>query len=335
MSLLERDSLQKNQVLPRPWWNRPLIGNRSMTERMGSLLEKLKKDDVPERALRTHAEALQTMNKLVKRAQSIDREKYGNPEFLAFVRIKRAFNEGQDGYKDLGRYLQLLHTGISTKNTFLALERMEFKFFGSKQALFYNYVETLFQSNDTQVEFLEQLQTKFTEVYPQLRTEDGKAALQKYYQHLETISKHQFGFKLLQSFKRHKLTNYSLLDTVAKIIDGLNRLDLHDLGILNTEVIAHYETFQRLGEILGMPEHLNNPKTFGRMVQYIALDEKYKTAYPKFQALVLLLEKWHKHFTVAKNLRQEYGPKQYKRVKAFSTPIPGVDLYNKYDIYFS
>ena len=335
MSLLEQDPRHQKQVLQRPWWNRPLIGNQSMTEKIGLLLEKFKKDDVPERALRTHAEALQAINKLVRRAQSIDKEKYGNPEFLAFVRIKRAFNEGQDGYKNLDRYLQLLHAGISAKNTFLALERMEFKFFGSKQALLYNYVETLFQGNDTQVEFLEQLQAKFIEVYPQLRTEDGKAALQKYYQHLEKISKHQFGFKLLRSFKRHKLTNYSLLDTVAKIIEGLNRLDLHDLGILNTEVIAHYETFQRLGEILGMPEHLNNPKTFGRMVQYIALEEKYKTAYPKFQALVVLLEQWHKHFTVVKNLRQEYDPKHYKRVKAFLTPIPGGDLYNKYDIYFS
>lgn len=335
MSLLEQQKRNDQQWQQRPWWNRPLIGRQSMTERIGSLFKRFNKENVPERALKTHSEALQAINKLIKRAQPIDNAKYGNPEFLAFVKLKRAFAEGHEGYENLDRYLQLLHAGITTKNTFVSLERMEFTFYGSKQALLYDYVETLFQSNIQQKEFLENLQTKFTEIYPQLRTEDGRVALTKYHQNLEKIAKHQFCFRLLRSFKCHKLTNYSMLNTVANIINGLNRLDLHDLGILNTEVIAHYETFQRLGEILGMPESLINPKTFGRMLQYIALDEKYKTAYPKFQALVVLLEQWYKHFTIAQNLRREYNSKQYKRVKEFANPLPGIDLYNKYKVYFN
>lgn len=335
MSLLEQHSLPTNQVLQRPWWNRPLVSHQSMVERIGSFLRSFKKEVVPDRAIAAHAEALQTIHKLVKRAQLIDSDKYGSPEFLTFIKLKRAFTQGHDGYENLDRYLQLLQAGISAKNTFIALERMEFKFFGSKQALLYNHVEALFQSNLKQAEFLENVQAKFSEIYPQLRTEDGKAALQKYYQTLEKITQHPFGFRLLRSFKRHKLTNYSILNTVANVIDGLNRLDLHDLGILNTEVIAHYETFQRLGEVLGMPESLINPKTFGRMLQYIALEEKHKTAYPKFQALVVLLEQWYEQFTMAQNLRHEYGPKHYKRVKEFATSIPGVDLYNKYKVYFS
>ncbi|WP_299412470.1 hypothetical protein [Acaryochloris sp. IP29b_bin.148] len=335
MSLLEQQPTRSHRSRQRPWWNRPLIGQQSMVERMSAVLRRFKKEDVPDRAVAAHAEALQTIGQLVKRAQPIDSSKFGNPEFLTFVKLKRAFAAGQDGYKHLDRYLQLLHAGITAKNTFIALERMEFKFFGSRQALLYKYVETLFQSKIQQAEFLEKVQAKFSEVYPQLRTEDGKAALEKYYQHLETITQHQFGFRLLRSFKRHKLTNYSILNTIANVINGLNRLDLHDLGVLNSEVIAHYETFQQLGEILGMPEALINPKTFGRMLQYIALEEKYRTAYPKFQALVVLLEQWHQQFTIAQNLRHEYGPKQYRRVKAFSTPIPGVDLYDKYKAYFN
>lgn len=335
MSFLEQQSKIDPQSQQRPWWNQPLIGNQSMTERITSLFKGFKKEDIPERALKSHSEALQTLHKLVKRAQPIDNEKYGNPEFVSFIKLKRAFAEGQEGYEHLDRYLQLLHAGIAAKNTFVTLERMEFKFYGSKQALLYDYVEILFQSNIQQAEFLANLHAKFSEIRPQLRTEEGKAVLQKYCQNLETITKHQFGFRLLRSFKRHKMTNYSMFNTVANIIDGLNRLDLHDLGILNTEVIAHYETFQRLGEILGMPEALINPKTFGRMLQYVALEEKYKTAYPKFQELVVLLEEWYKHFTVAQNLRNEYNPKQYKRVKEFGTSIPGVSLYNKYKVYFT
>ena len=335
MSLLEHPSLQVNQVLQRPWWNRPLIGSQSMVERVSMLLHQFKREKVPERAIAAHADALQTINSLVKRARPIDNEKFGNPEFLSFVKLKRAFIEGYDGYQNLDRYLHLLHAGISAKNTFITLERMEFKFFGSKQGLLYNYVETLFQSNLKQSEFLEKVQAKFAEVYPQLRTEEGKVAMEKYCQNLEDIAKHQFGFKLLRSFKRHKLTNYSILDTVAKIIEGLNRLELHDLSILNMEVISHYETFQRLGEVLGMPAPLINPKTFARMLQYIALQEKYKTAYPQFQELVVLLEQWYKQYTVAVNLRNEYSLQHYQRVKEFKTDIPGGDLYDKYKVYFA
>lgn len=335
MAFLDQENSTQQQKKHRAWWNRPLVGDRSMTERVGSLFKRHKREEVPERVLKTHTDALQAINKLVKRALSIDNGKYGNPEFLAFVKLKRAFAEGHEGYENLDRYLQLLHAGISAKNTFVALERMEFKFYGSKHALLYDYVETLFQSNVPQAEFLDRLNTKFVEVQPQLRTEVGKEVLQQYHQNLETITKHRFGFRLLRSFKRHKMTNYSMLNTVANIIDGLDRLDLHDLGILNTEVIAHYETFQRLGEIIGMPESLVNPKTFGRMLQYVALEEKYKTAYPKFQELVVLLEEWYRHFTVAQNLRNEYNPKKYKRVKEFGTVIPGIALYNKYKVYFS
>jgi|GEM_PF-3432770 len=334
MSLLEQTSIHASQVLSRPWWNRPLVGNQSLVERIGAYRHSFIKEDVPERAISTHAEAVQTIHKLVRRAQSIDSSKYGNPEFLTFIKLKRAFAEGHEGYENLDHYLNLLNAGITAKNTFLSLERMEFKFFGSKQALLYNYVETLFQSNIQQSEFLESVQANFSEVYPQLRTADGRAALEKYYQQLQKITQHRFGFRLLRSFKRHKLINYSMLSTVASIIDGLDRLDLHDLNILNTEVIAHFETFQRLGEVLGMPGALINPKTFGRMLQYIAFEEKYKTAYPKFQELVVLLEQWQQQFTIAQNLRQEYGRKGYKRVQEFKASLPGVALYNKYEVYF-
>lgn len=335
MSSIEQRTRGAAHLRQKPWWNRPLIGDQSMAERISSRLKEFKKEEVPERALKNHSDALQTIHKLVKRAQPIDNEKYGNPEFVSFIKLKRAFVEGQEGYENLDRYLQLLHAGISAKNTFVTLERMEFKFYGSKQALLYDYVEILFQSNIQQAEFLKSLHTKFSEIQPQLRTEEGKAALEKYYQNLETITQHQFGFRLLRSFKRHKMTNYSMLNTVADIIKGLNRLDLHDLSVLHTEVIAHYETFQRLGEILGMPESLINPKTFGCMLQYVALEEKYKAAYPKFQELVVLLEEWSRQVSVVQNLRNAYGPKQYKRVKDFRTPIPGVALYNKYKAYFS
>ena len=335
MAFTDQHNQTEQRSKQKPWWHRPLIGNQSMTERLGSLVKGVTKEDIPERAIKSHAESLQAIHKLVKRALPIDNDKYGNPEFLAFIKLKRAFAEGHEGYENVDRYLQLLHAGISAKNTFVALERMEFKFYGSKQALLYDYVETVFQSNVPQAEFLDSLHAKFSEVQPQLRTEEGKAVLQQYYQNLETITKHRFGFRLLRSFKRHKMTNYSMLNTVANIIHGLDRLDLHDLGILNTEVIAHYETFQRLGEVLGMPESLMNPKTFGRMLQYVALEEKYKTAYPKFQELVVLLEEWYKHFTIAQNLRNEYTPKKFKRVKEFGTKIPGIALYNKYKAYFS
>ncbi|NJK40897.1 MAG: hypothetical protein HC934_05195, partial [Acaryochloridaceae cyanobacterium SU_2_1] len=271
----------------------------------------------------------------IRRAQAIDSDKYGNPEFLAFIRLKQAFIKGLPGYENLDRYLQLLHAGIQAKSTFISLERIEFKFCSSKQSEFYDYIETLFQSNIEQAEFRAKAEEKFLDIYPYLRTAEGKTVLQQYHESLDRLAKHQFAFRLLRSFKRKKLKNYSIFNTIAKIISTLSRSDIHNLSVLNTEVISHYETFQQLGAILGMPDQFCNPKTFGRMLQYIALEEKYKNAYPKFQELVVLLQEWQQHFLVIKNIRQEYASKIYKPEKAFKTAVLGVDIYQKYQPYLS
>ncbi|MEO0376867.1 MAG: hypothetical protein AAF329_20050, partial [Cyanobacteria bacterium P01_A01_bin.17] len=169
----------------------------------------------------------------------------------------------------------------------------------------------------------------------QMRTSEGKTALQSYFKHLRVVANHPLSFQLLCSFKQYQLTDFSILQTISAIIDQLQRTDLLDRAYLNGEVIANYETFEKMAQVIALPTTLHNTKAYGILLQYAALSEKYKLAYPKFQALVVLLEQWYENYLAIRHLQEEYIDRKYRYPKTFKQPIPGLELYKKYKTYFN
>ncbi|MGB7415601.1 MAG: hypothetical protein WA902_15445 [Thermosynechococcaceae cyanobacterium] len=331
------DSMAVSQeVKPqKPWWNRPLIGNKSLVERVFGLRQRLKKETVPENAVRLHQHHSTTIKRLLSRAYAIDNDKFGNQEFLTFVRMKRELAQAHSGYQDLDTYIDLLMAGINAKAAFLGLETIEFGHCSTKQSEFYAFVDSLYPAHQPPVEFIDCVQQKYTQILPALRTAEGRTALQSYFKYLRTVANHPLSFKLLCSFKQHRLTDFSILKKISEIIDRLQRVDLLDRAYLSTETLAHYDVFAKMAQVIGLPDHLNNTKAYGILLQYAALSEKYKLAYPKFQELSALLQQWHESYQALQQLQKEYVNRAYRYPKTWKQAIPGVGLYEKYQAYFN
>ncbi len=319
----------------KPWWNRPLIGDLSMLERGISFYKSFQKEAVPENAIRLYQRNFNNADSLLLRANAIDQDKFGNQEFLAFVRMKRDLAHESSGYQDLDRFIDVLMAGINAKTSFLGIETIEFGHRSTKQAEFYTFVESLYASPCTPVEFIDLAQQKYTETLPRMRTAEGRTVLQSYFKYLRVVASHPLSFRLLCAFKQHRLTDFSILKTISDIINRLQRIDLLDRAYLNAEVIANYTVFEKMGQVINLPDHLRNTQAYGILLQYVALSEKYKQAYPKFQELVVILEKWYASYIALSKLKEEYLNRKYRYPKEFKQSIPGVGLYRKYKTYFN
>lgn len=313
-----------------PWWNLPVVGEGSLLER---LLQKFRKPEVSENALFLHNREMMDVKVFAKAADAIDNEKFGNPEFLLLVKIKYLLAKGLDEYAGLYDSVQLLQVAIAAKDSFIAIAQTELLYRGSKQQDFYEFIEQILSYPEDKAWFRLQVQNKLGETLPQVKTDEGKIALQAYFNHLDTISSHELGLKLLALFKTYHLADYSILRIISEIVQScgsLGKKDLHDLKGIAALVMVNYNTFEKLGKIIGVAEHRSTPDTYAKMIQYVSLLDKYALSFPKFEELIVVMRKWYRCDRTIFGIREQYPAKEYKQPKEFSAEIPGTDVYLKY-----
>jgi hypothetical protein len=315
-----------------PWWNKPLFGKQSLTQR---LLARFQKPEVSERAIDLHRESLYEITSLTESAIAIDSDKIGSPEFLSFYRLKRAIHRGEVGFPGFEQSIELLKVGIQSKDNFLKIEQIEVAYRSSAQQELYVHVENALNEGLDPSDFIYQLEKKMLEIKPRLKTEEGLVAIKSYTEALKYLSSHDLSFFLLGKFKKYKLKDYTILQNISKLVHTITIKGIHDFKGLMTEVIAQQSSFEKLGEIISIPPGKDSLENYAIILQYITLSSKYELAYMKFQELVQLLELWKVHYDKVVGIRQEFDPKEYTVPQDFKLPIPGLELYQKYEKYFN
>ncbi|GBF81672.1 hypothetical protein [Aphanothece sacrum] len=310
-----------------PWWNRPVVGEKSILK---DLLGKLSKTEVSESALVLHNREMNDLRVFAKTAQAIDNEKFGKEEFLIFVKIKYMLVKNVDKYKGIYDSLRLLQVAIEAKDSFISIDQTELRYRGSKQQEFYDFVQELLEDHENTATFRQQTQEKLIELLPQVKTDEGKIALQSYAKHLDKLSEHELGLKLLCLFKAYQLADYSILRVISEMIQNLGKSDLQDFRSLVALVMVNYSVFEKLRGIIGLSHSQSNPETYTRMIQYIALSNRYSISYIKFDELMKVMRKWFRPYYAIMGIRQEHPPTEYKQPKEFGEAIPGEEIYEKY-----
>ncbi len=321
------DTESTNQDQAISVWQRPVFGENSLVQ---DLLGKFQKLEVSENSVSLHNKQLLDIRVFAKTAEAIDNDKFGNQEFLLFVKIKYMLLKGVNEYAGLYESMTLLRVAIEAKESFFAIAQTELRFRGSKQQQFYRFVEQLLVDHANHTSFRQNIQVQLSEMIPQVKTEEGKKALNSYIKHLEKVSERELGLKLLSLFKNYQLADYSILQVIADMIQSLDKKDIRDFKSLLSLVMANYNVFQQIRKIIDLPDYRNTPETYALMIQYLALSHKHGLVYLKFDKLVRVLRKWFKPYQAAMAIRQEYPPKEYHQPKEFTEPIPGVEVYEKY-----
>lgn len=310
-----------------PWWNRSVIGKDSLLE---DLTRQFSKPEVSESAVFLYSREMMSLAVFAKTIEAIDSEKFGKEEFLVFVKMKYLLSQGINEYQGIYESLKLLKVAIDAKDYFIAIDQTELQYRGKKQQEFYQFVESLLWDHKDKAAFRKQVHLKLADSLPQIKTEEGKTALQSYAEHIEQLSDNELGLKLLSLFKRYQLADYSILRVISEIIQSLGKRDLLDFNGLLSLVRVNYDVFEKLQNIIGITEQQSTPETYGLMIQYIGLSNRHGLSNLKFKELMNVMKKWDQAYQTLIGIRQEHPPSQYKQPKAFKQAIPGVKIYAKY-----
>lgn len=322
-----RSSQFQSSAKQTPWWNRPVTGENGL---LGELLHKIEKEDVPATAISLRNLQLLDLRVFAKTAEAIDSQKFGDEQFLAFVKIKYLLSKGIGEYAGIDESLRLLQLAIQAKDSFIAIAQTELRYRGYKQQELYSFVDELLKSQTDNTSFQEQVQTKANDILNQVKTEEGQKAITAYAKHMDRISKNNLGLKLLSLFKASNLSDYSVLRTVAEIIRNIEVKHLNDSKTLLNIVSQNYNSFEKLQNIIQLPKNRDPIQTYAVMIQFISLSHQHEISYLKFDELMKIIKKWYQNYQVILQIYQEYPASQYKLPKEFSEPIPGEALYLKY-----
>jgi hypothetical protein len=312
-----------------PWWNRPIY----LRDLIGISLP-FQKEIVPEDLVALHNRALIHAQNLAKPIESVDSDKFGNPEFLLFAKIRVQLAKGEGVYQGLKNSIDLLEVAINAKDNYLLIEQVELRYRGTKQQEFYNYVLELLSQDLSTQEFLKKIKQKLAEILPLVKTEQGRKALKAYANALKKLSEDKLGLKLLALFKQYELADYSILRNISETMSKLHKEELHNLKSLVITVRLNYEVYQRMGKIIGVRGKRDSPETYARMLQFLAMKYKHAIAFVQFEQLLGLLQQWEQPFGQIVPIREEYKPQSYKQPKEFKQEIPGLAIYQKYNEFF-
>ncbi len=297
------------------------------------LKKKYGKPEVPEGSVFFHNRALKQLTSIARKAERIDSEKFGNGEFLLYVKIKRKIEKKDPEAVQFNQTVELLRAAIIAQKSFLRLEQTELRYRSRKQQEFYQFVTDNITDDVDKQEFRNKVKKKLAEIIPLVNSEEGRNALEGYLKEVNIISQYDLGLKLIALFKKYQLADYTILKTVSDLVERLEAKDLLDPNNLVSLVIEHYEVFEKLSPIIGIKEEDISPETYAKVLQFMGFINRYQESYTKFKQLIEILSKWNKPYKSMMMVREEYTSDKYKLPPEFKQEVPGLNVYKKYEKY--
>jgi hypothetical protein len=303
------------------------LGKNSALAKFG---DKMQKPQVLESDAFLHQRNFEKLSQIANRCENIHAEKFGNTEFLTFFKIKSYISRSMGEYTNLDKIIELLKISIETQHSFATIDSTESRYCSSSQQELYKYINTLYDRYLDHETFKQLVDIKLQEILPKLKTDEGRQVLQNYAVEAAKVARHPLAIKLLMSFKKYNLSDYSILRSVSDTINLLDGEDLLNLDGLMVLVMVKYEIFEKLGPIVGVAEEYNRPETYSKMLQYIGLKARHENSYEKFQEFLVMLRQWETDYKMLCAVRAKYDAKEYRLPKDFTAEVPGTALYQKY-----
>jgi hypothetical protein len=314
------------------WWKRPAWGKKTTMQR---LLKPFYRKKIPKGIIFVHGRELEHVAPLAESAQILDIEKFKSSEFIEFLRIRQQLYNNSGPYEGLENSFRLLNTAIEAKICFEKIWQIEFRFLSSKQQECYHLVDKMLADNQRGKDFKDPLESKIEEVLPFINSKEGQQAIVAYGNAYIQLSEYEFGLDLMQLFKQYKMSDYVVLVTVDKILRQYQKEDLTDFRTALIPITNNFDALEKLGPIIQLSKKKAVPETFARMLQFVAMLAKHEDSYVKFQHLMSILEEWNVAYKAILEIRHDYSGEAYRQPKEFSQKIPGENLYEKYQKWFS
>lgn len=311
-------------------------------------------------SLNIHNQALAEIKVLSKIAKTLDNPSFNNPDFLFYLKIKSFFASNKDQYQGLENSAELLRLAVKAQANFLQIEQTELRYRSTKQQEYYDFVLKFLgekfaeENNNNELEqsgiiakkkdkkeyspeeFKKEIRVKLEEIKSTIKTPQGQEALEDYTKALEALAEQKdIGLKLLYLFKKYNLGDLSILRTISDMIIYLQDKNMQSTKGMQDLVVKNEAIFIKVGRIIGIPKTKENPETYARILQYLALSKKHENFVEQFSKLILLLKQWQGYYKTITDVREQYPASKYQLPEEFKQEIPGLSIYQTYAEYIT
>lgn len=316
----------------KPWWNRPLLGKRTLMDYL--LISTDNRKQIPPEIIYVYNQALHKLELLTITIKALLNEKFAGEEFLVFARMKNSLikNESQEThyFNQIADFLKLIINNLNSLRNLILIEE---KFTSKYCQEFYDFVIDLESQNLSKILFQETLRKKIESTILNLSKSNEIEALYSYANQIYDISNSPDILKKYFSFKQLKLYNWSILNQIADLIVKNGDKNLADLNRFILFVEANYDWFKNLENYSYISEYQIDKITHGKILQYLTLNYKYESIYQQFRQFLSYLGEWEKTYYHIFYLKEEYPISHYHYPWYFYKSIPGFEIYKSYHDY--
>ncbi|BAW95915.1 hypothetical protein NIES970_08500 [[Synechococcus] sp. NIES-970] len=310
------------------WWNKPLVGDASLTEKIAKLISK---ESVPDSAVLAHRKFLRELNAKAWHVQRIELNKFDNADFVAYAQMRILLEKNLGDFQGLKRVTQLLELALTAAESYLLISETELQFRSPIQKSIYKFISQVLATKEHQ-EVLEIIHQKVWPLIDKVKTEKGKVVLKSYLMAIDKVAQYADGLELLRLFKQASYS-YTVLRIISSISKTLTKSDVYDMQGVSLQIIDNQEIFNNLAKILQVPPEHDNPRSYARMLQFIAFKYKYQQEDLDFQRLLQRLRDWEQPYLSIAALREQYSAQEYNLPKEFKETLAALEIYEKYKRY--
>ncbi|MEY2984519.1 MAG: hypothetical protein RLZZ568_1136 [Cyanobacteriota bacterium] len=322
-----------NHDTAKPWWKKGIFSANNWFGRW--FQKKIAKyfrfrATLSESDLFLYRRAITHASTLGKKAELIDAEKFSQPEFLLLIKLRYLLDQNSGEYTGIKDSLARIQAAIAAKDSLFAITQTELRFRGSQQQAFYQFTDDLLRDCKDAADFQQRLQRQIAVTMTQIKTDEGRVAMEDYSAHLDALAKNPVGLKLLGLFKADELSDLSIFRQLSDWVHALTKQDLQNHQTLAPLVANHYESLAKIGAMVDLPQSQCHQDAWTRIIQVLALNHKYHYSCLQFEELLAVLKRWYSPYQTAISIREAHPPNQFKQPPAFQDNIPGEKVYLKY-----
>lgn len=317
----------------KPWWNRPIIGKKTLCEYLFKNHSRLQ---VCKEVVSLHDYYLEALEGITVNLKALFNEKFAQPGFLIFARLQTHFQryyESNNHYVLVGR--ELFETIIDNIEILQKIQSLEDTATSKETKEFFREVFKLVGENHHKLVFQEKLNKLEAQFLDTVKDEREKKLIENYSSCYRKISEIDGLINFIELLKTEGLNNWEVFVKIKKFLHCQQAESLENLKPLLLFTKTEETFFLSLADkILHMKEDKETQLTnIARIIQYIGLNEKYAHIYPQFQLFLRQLRKWEKVYHSINSIRNQYDSNQFVIPPTFKAKLPGFELYKTYHDY--
>lgn len=328
-----------DEKLDKPWWNRPLLGEKTLIDYIFS--QSIRSDlpqnvFIPQDILFHYNFALEKINNINATLKAVFNDKFTEKDFLTYGKIRGYLDkycQQKQHYFIVGK--NFFKTLLDNLDTLLKLKEIEAEYNSSIFLEFYQYSLDLIQQQKNKLIFQEKLRKSIPIFLQQLDDENDQKIIKLYLKYLFMVSDVDNLSKIFCLLKTDELEYWDLLKKIKNFINQNKVNNIEDLTPFILFVKSEDNLFREIATkfIKIKKDNSEDFLIIARILQYVTLSYKYEVFYSQFQLFLSYLSKWEKTYYYILHLKNKYPSNKYHYPPNFRVKLTGFDLYKTYYNY--